>query len=56
MNIEKLVALANYLDEIGLSDEADVIDNLISEHKDGKDIVISSGLRFVKEERKEEKE
>ena len=35
MNIEKLIALANYLDEIGLSSEADKIDQLVSREREG---------------------
>ena len=34
MDVDKLVALANYLDEIGLKEEADVIDELIVEAKE----------------------
>jgi|7_EtaG_2_1085326.scaffolds.fasta_scaffold83617_3 hypothetical protein len=34
MDVDKLVALANYLDEIGLKVEADFIDQLIVEAKE----------------------
>jgi len=34
MDVDKLVALANYLDEIGLKEEADIIDQLITEAKE----------------------
>ena len=33
MDVDKLIILANYLDEIGLSKEADIIDTLIDEQK-----------------------
>ena len=34
MDVDKLVALANYLDEIGLKEEADIIDRLVVEAKE----------------------